>query len=606
MRKAVCILLSVLVAFPLISLVASAGDKPVEVLSAEWDGENPVYTVVFSDPVHIFKDGWVWLRGNNATDGEGQQGLIAVRYTGETTEKDGLKYSQTLELTFPAFEGNEYGISIVEYFLDDSNEGFVSPEVIRGENGEMLKGNFESGGLDFCWIPIESHPSAPDLTVVIKTAENNNQDPEEQQKGRDLNIQNKKLYSFMNCDTGRMLTCDGQTEFRIIDEGDGKYSLRTRNGEKYLCFDNEKLSFSDTPFFFSLFIGNDYQRVRISLPDGSGLADDDKGETAEANVVKTGAKNNDISTGWYMTLYGDPLPMRVAMVGDSITNGCTPDGEQPKAGCRAELSAALIEKYGRVVFVGSAVASHGGDGSGGARSTVNDAFLYREEGHNGWVVTSQDGYAPANNYGIDTLIPNLMTKYRPDAICMMIGINDIAQVGYNYVMDSESVKGQAYWERWKKLANDILLLLPENGRLVIGTYTPQTLNGEWNKVREKQLRQINKMLSGIVDGLHGSDPRISLTDNYLYVLNVGPEACSSDGVHLSAEGYTAMAESYYDALIKVCDGITARTVTPDEYGQNNHKPEPGSETPKWLVPAIVAAAVVAAAVTTVFIVKRKK
>lgn len=555
----------------------------VEVISVTHDTWSDIYTVKFTKPVHLFRTGWVWLRQKNAADGELQRALGTVSYSGQTVRIGSDEYSDTLQLVFSeaesGFDNSAYGLSIVEYFLDDANKGFVSPEVIRGAGGEMLKGNFESGGLDFCWIPTDGRDKTNRYATHITEGSGQNLKTLDQQIAESGDfydkIGNGNVWCFMNCDTGRMLTADGQTDFRVYTEdGEGRCSIRSTDGKKYLKFsETGAVSLSDEPFVVVLTCDNEYSRARIILPDAEKtIGDDDAGDSPKAHTAAYYIASRDIRTGWYMTGQGQKLPMRICLVGDSITNGCTPDGPLPKTGCRQKLSEMLVKEYGRVVFVGSTVASHGGDGTGGARTTVDQPFMYRSDGHNGWVVTSHEGYAPANNYGVDTLIRDITGKYSADVVVMMIGINDINQLGLEKIAaDTNGVRTE-FIKRWRTLADSILNGLPENGRFIVGTVMPYGDSSAFGRYAE-YIAEYNKALCKEVNTIADSDKRISIADNYTEIFNLGAEALSSDLLHLSAEGYAKMADCYFRAVTSVCNDIT-RTVQVYDKGPADSVAEP--------------------------------
>ena len=366
-------------------------------------------------------------------------------------------------------------------------------------------------------------------------------------------------YSFMNADTGRTITVDGEDEFTLISDANG-YSFK--KGDKFVDF--AKSSLSDTAVYFRISLTNPYERLQIFTPDWKKLlADDDKGSDGKASVTLYDAGNLGIETGWFATKEGEKRPVKFAVVGDSITCGVIPDDSNTrknKPGFREELSAKLIEEYGRVVFVGTLKHAAGSNTTAINNTTVNDGFLYRHEGHSGWVIHNDPEKNPSaddNNRGIDDdgvyklysgateerhIRRTLQEKYAPDVIFMMIGINDVGMNGYS-VSANEKILA-----KWNTLADHILAELPEDGHLIVGTLTPRTNSTGWNTSNNNTLEAYNELLKAeIANRNKAGETRVSVADNYTAMKDAGTSALSTDTIHPSTAGYTALAESYFKA-----------------------------------------------------------
>ena len=150
------------------SFTAAAADT-FELVSAKVNPETWEVTLTFSEKVHIFKTGYVWLCTKpEPAGGYDQFGPSSVEYL-DPVVNSGNEYSETVKLSFtkPAnandfrFADNDpaditqVGIRIVEYFLEDTNTNAVSPEVITTVDGKALKSNYLTGNVDICWIPTE-------------------------------------------------------------------------------------------------------------------------------------------------------------------------------------------------------------------------------------------------------------------------------------------------------------------------------------------------------------------------------------------------------------------------------------------------------------------
>lgn len=353
-------------------------------------------------------------------------------------------------------------------------------------------------------------------------------------------------YSFMNCDTGRFLSAFGEKEFTVEAlEGKNMYALKSKRGV-YLDFTGDTPKYAEAPVPVTLCLENPYERVQIRISDKLQLMDSDLGSSNLATVMTTSTDANILATGWYLTKSGDALPLRYAVLGDSITEGVNPDETGRKDGCRKYLSENMLTKYKRVVSVGSVAKDV---------TMITDGYMLRHEGHSGWVVQAQEEYAraPQNNHGIDTLRDTLQNKYVPDVIFMMIGINDCGLLGYGNIYEDNDGVRTALVERWTTLVRDIIYDLPEGGHLVVASCTPLATGGvSWNDNYNTYITPYNRAIWDAVRKFNKQgENRISFADNYTYVHVVSPDCLSSDGLHLSAKGYEVMAQSYFDAYAKL-------------------------------------------------------
>ncbi len=646
------------------SFTAAAADT-FELVSAKVNPETWEVTLTFSEKVHIFKTGYVWLCTKpEPAGGYDQFGPSSVEYL-DPVVNSGNEYSETVKLSFtkPAnandfrFADNDpaditqVGIRIVEYFLEDTNTNAVSPEVITTVDGKALKSNYLTGNVDICWIPTEGWYDAmtsrgwgslttrgnyevtmelikPEVTLIntidaelgkleftftqsVKLVTGYEMDTDgtksvsvtsangaeydvtyivdfgesvagnteysipadmfKTKNGTGLgssregliadyplptfeNISDKftadEKYSFMNTDTGRMLTVDGKTEFTLKYYGTvNKYAL-TDDAGKFVNL--QTMALQDARYIFDIVLNNDYERFQLVTQSGTVLYDNDTGTTNAATVAYAVYGSNVIETGWYMTKSGDELPKKFVCIGDSITCGVTPETATVKPGYRKELSALLLEKYGRVVFVGNLKHAKGYNTTAIDNTLITDGFMYRHEGHSGWVIETghyPNASAPDNNRGIADLREGLQTKYAPDVVFMMIGINDVGMMG---AYDGNDTKLTTIASRWETLVRAILEDLPEDGLLFGASLTPRTnSSGQWHTSQNEAISKLNAKYAAIVAKINAEgDNRLVTADNYTYVKNAGTAALSSDMIHLTSTGFTALARSYFDSYVK--------------------------------------------------------
>lgn len=638
--------------------ISDAVPEDITLESVKKDCNSYTFTATFSAPVHVFKTGFVWLRQSNKEDGTNQKGSPNVTYIGnDKITVSGNEYSSVVKFAFtqPDFSDiNKYGFTIVEYGFETEN-GFISPTVIAGANGELVKSNsYDSANhRDFLRFPtsvandagqydkyIENLPfniesvevagskatilfntsvtvdgisgivlndgtaaasyeygsatttyggktyssviiadfgkaiSATGFTISANALSDKfgakldnagtvlNFADYKPDYGKDLSeiIESGESYCFMNCDTGRMITVGGKTEFTITKEsGENEYSLSNENGYINL----ETGTVSDEKFTFRLVCKNDYERYQIYIDNSKVLADNDGGSDNKASLCLKNLPCDVIESGWYITKSGEELPKKIAVVGDSITCGVTPEGSTPKPGCREMFSRNLLENYGRVVFVGSLKHTAGGNTTAINNTTIYDDHLNRHEGHSGWVIHNDPTKAPGaddNNRGIDDdgvysltsgaqeerhVRKILQEKYNPDVIFMMIGINDLGMNGYNEAMIPTIVS------RHNTLVDHILEDLPEDGKLVVASCTPLTSSDTaWNDTRNNVVCAFNEAIrESYREYAENGEDRITFTDNYTYLHNAGTSAISSDKIHPTKVGYTAMAQSYTDKFM---------------------------------------------------------
>lgn len=344
-------------------------------------------------------------------------------------------------------------------------------------------------------------------------------------------IEAGKEYSFMNCDTGRVIRV-GDTEYFRLEAADGGYYLTDSSGG-YFRADSGSFRRSDIK---QKLIIKEHERGRftVSTADGKYITDDDSGDDNTA-VLGTAKEAKYIEAYWYLTAKGEPAPLKIMPLGDSLTNGENADiPAEERCGYRKLLSSLIAENAPelRFVFVGS-------QKSGGA-AYGNSASLFRHEGHNGYVINDIYGKAPPH-YGIAQNIDPWLKKYQPDAVFMMLGTNDI---GLSYESGDLSMIDRIS-ENWESLVRTVLNSLPDGGIVVAGA-VPPIKNGEifnaWAKKLNSNLITLSKSLDSESKEVVFADINTAVSKNGL------ADSFCSDGGHFNESGYTAVGNAFYKAF----------------------------------------------------------
>ena len=407
-------------------------------------------------------------------------------------------------------------------------------------------------------------------------------------------IEAGKEYSFMNCDTGRVIRAEN-TEYFRLEAADGGYYLTDSSGG-YFRADSGSLRRSDIK---QKLIITEHERGRftVSTADGKYITDDDSGDDNTA-VLGTAKEAKYIEAYWYLTAKGEPAPLKIMPLGDSLTNGENADiPAEERCGYRKLLSSLIAENAPelRFVFVGSQ--------KSGGTAYGNSASLFRHEGHNGYVINDIYGKAPPH-YGIAQNIDPWLKKYQPDAVFMMLGTNDI---GLSYESGDLSMIDRIS-ENWESLVRTILNALPEGGIVVAGA-VPPIKNGEifnaWAKKLNSNLITLSKSLDSESKEVVFADINTAVSKNGL------ADSFCSDGGHFNESGYTAVGNAFYKAFASSAtyDRMTA-SGTPESSENSTENDTSETTVPKKNGSAlrIVLGAVGAAAVIGIVIscVRKKK
>lgn len=342
-------------------------------------------------------------------------------------------------------------------------------------------------------------------------------------------------YTVMNCDTGRKLSFRGKQIFSLKNAAGG-YAFRA--GGRNLTFAEDGFAETEKSEAFSV-VPLKNNRYRIVAPDGAELADDDGGDGADSHSVRARTPGR-IECCWYFTKVGEKEPVKLMLIGDSITNGENVDvPKEERQGCRKLLSEKLAEDPARrFVFVGSLKSGNG---------TAEDAALYRHEGHSGWLAV--DIYKRPEFPGLIDHAAGWLAKYTPDVVLCQVGTNDCAFAAGPSVSEEAPYTEQslaALKERWNRFLDELCTHC--DGQFVIATVPPTTRT----KCFSDWIDAMNREIPLAVRRWQEKGRTLVFANTNEAIAASTPEkGLSSDRVHLSRKGYAAMAEIYYRKLLEL-------------------------------------------------------
>ncbi len=328
-----------------------------------------------------------------------------------------------------------------------------------------------------------------------------------------------KQVTIINCDTGRKITAaDGSTSFTMEDNDNGT-TFKDAVGDYLDLSGAQPTSVSHAVNYTvtELTMG----RTHIQLANGNYIYDSDEG----ADNAATLANSNDgalINTAWFITDADAQQPLKVLTIGDSLTYGVDLElsgTTKPRVAYRQTLSQNLIDYFGKVAFVGN-VDEY--------TTTITDPYLYRHSGYSGYVI--EDVYHIEKHPGVKPMVDDMMAKYQPDIVIMMLGTNDLGLA----VMTSEIIP------RWEDFALQIESQLPEDGLLICSSLPPSNNSTKDTAFNEKiQARTRELANEGYKVGF--ADPYTPLSENASTYLN-------SDGVHFNSLGYNVIGQVFTEAI----------------------------------------------------------
>ena len=358
-----------------------------------------------------------------------------------------------------------------------------------------------------------------------------------------------KPYNFMSADTGRSLAVkDGEAvvdEFTVVRKGQTNL-VALKYGEQYVDLRNGATELSIKPVYYRV-KACDYQRYQLLIAPDVFVAEADKGtDNLATPTVSTSATS--ITTGWYLTASGEPRPLRVMPLGDSLTDGVNYDRAPGElmVSYREELSEDLMAYFGRIVFVGARKT---------ADTRIDEASLLRHAGYSGYVIRQ---YWSENTYdqtylhpGIDPFINDLTAKYDPDIVCMLLGHNDNSQMDMNKVHTGKS-KEQLIAEWlvvYEEFVNKITDTMDDNDTIFCSSLT---VNKDASTTNSK--KQVNEYLIPLLDEMMTENGKIAQADSWTATAAVGAAGFNAaDSTHLNATGYSALANEWYRVITAAYD-----------------------------------------------------
>ncbi len=362
------------------------------------------------------------------------------------------------------------------------------------------------------------------------------------------------LVNIMNCDTGRLITdMNGNTQFNMIHEGEKTQFIDSEG--KYLNLCNGKAALSTDVVAYSV---TELSRHRslIQLPNMSYVYDSDEGLTNDATIAYD-SEGKAIRCAWFITPVNQGRPLRILCLGDSLTYGVDLElsgTTSPRVAYRQTLSSSMIDYFGAVAFVGN-VDEY--------TTTVNDPYLYRHSGYSGYVI--EDVYHVDQHPGIKPMVDDMMAKYQPDVVIMMLGTNDLGLA----IMTGDIIP------RWEDLVMQIEKQLPENGMILcsaLPTIAGSTKEPMFNEKIQARIHELANQ--GFKIGF--ADPYTPLSENEAAYLN-------TDGVHFNSRGYRVISDVFTQAITSAYDD-QGQKISPNPLIPSDPYAEPTDESSQSDVP----------------------
>ena len=394
--------------------------------------------------------------------------------------------------------------------------------------------------------------------------------------------------TLMNCDTGRYITdTNGNQTFTISSEDAGT-TFQNDSGQ-YLDLRGTSATLSSSAVYYTV-TQAEFDRHQIKLANGNYVYDSDDGIDNTATLANA-SNGSLINTAWFITPADERAPLRILTLGDSLTYGVDLEliGEEPRVAYRQTLSRNLIDYFGEVVFVGN-VDKY--------TTTINDPYLYRHSGYSGYVI--EDVYHVDQHPGIKPMVDEMMAKYKPDIVIMMLGTNDLGLA----LMVKDIIP------RWESFVKQVEAQLPENGLLLCSALPPISTTPKEPTFNEKIQSKVHALANegykiGFVDPHTPMEPD---EDSYL----------NSDGVHFNALGYNMIGRIFTDAITSAytqsSEKVTPNPLIPvDPFAEpveSSSQSQPDN-TPTSISPIIwvlvgLGTAIVVAIVVLILVLRKKK
>ena len=356
-----------------------------------------------------------------------------------------------------------------------------------------------------------------------------------------VSLTDRARYSFMNCDTGRVLSVGGTDEFTLVSAG-SKNMYYIQSGGRYLDLTSSIATLSELPVYYMLREDAATRRFQIVVSGNFLIKDNDEGADSIPSLTLASGGESTVETGWYLTKSGENRPLRVLPLGDSITYGV---GSTDSLGYRGALSEALGGYLGRVVFVGPHKTAETG---------LDSTVLTRHAGYPGYVV--EDVWNVEQHPGVAPLLDGILEKYAPDVTLLMLGTNDLA-VGMlsNGVTEEE---WQRQMDRYANFIGKIEAAAGEDGCVIVSAVAP---SASW----QAYVNEYNRRLANAIGEMQEAGKKVAYSDNR----GLSAADLDVDGVHLNDAGYMKFAAAWEASFKKIYNadgkkvGMTATPVYDD-------------------------------------------
>ena len=216
-----------------------------------------------------------------------------------------------------------------------------------------------------------------------------------------------------------------------------------------------------------------------------------------------------------------PAPLRVMLIGDSITEG-------DAGGYRLPLFNQLSRAVGRPNFVGR------------RNSRSSDPADFLDNDHEGYSAYRIDQIANGRGFWNAPPIERRLNDWEPAVITVHAGTNDAQQL---HAFDGDPVKGIApVIDRLDDLVSRIVAHNPA-AQVVVAQIIPA--NAPASAATIDYVVRFNALIPGLVARHQALGHRVSMVDLYTPLLAYP----NPDGIHPSAEGAQVMADHLFKALM---------------------------------------------------------
>lgn len=233
-----------------------------------------------------------------------------------------------------------------------------------------------------------------------------------------------------------------------------------------------------------------------------------------------------LEKGFTLPAYNPPI--KIMPLGDSITYGIMGTNDRNSGGYRTELWNKFVADGLKVEFVGSK--------SSGPDSQSNRAH----EGHPGWTIKMIAGS-----------VNEWLTTYQPDIVLLMIGTNDAGRKSLKIMIEELSA-----------LIDQITAHSPHT-QLLVSSIPPIHPTAK-PVIRGLRAIYFNTAIPIIVNSKIAQGKKVDFVDMRDLTVNDLTSSLSlgiDSGLHPNAQGYSKIANFWYDAVFKVISKRPSDTIS---------------------------------------------